>query len=131
MYRVAAALLALTVSGTSPVHLHIVVDVGLQTGPAHTEQATLRCDGDHTRATGFLRSRSKAACRVIRRGVLRRVVRDQQSRRLCSQIYGGPQRARITGTVGGDRVNLSLTRTDGCGTSDWDRLETLLGRPER
>jgi hypothetical protein len=131
VYRLAAALLALIASGTSPAHLHIVVDVGLQDGPTHSEQATLRCDPDHTRATGFLRSRSKAACRLIRRGTLHRVERDQNSRRLCSQIYGGPQHARITGTVGGDRVDLTITRTDGCGTNDWKRLEPLLGRPER
>ena len=131
MHWVAAALLALSVSGATSAHLHIDVDVGLQTGPAHTEQATLRCNGDHAHATGFLRAQRKAACRLIRRGVLRRVVRDQKSRRLCSQIYGGPQRARITGTVDGGRVNLTITRTDGCGTADWDRLETLLGEPER
>jgi hypothetical protein len=131
VHRLVAALLALTMSGASTAHLRVVVDVGLQTGPTHTEQATLRCDNDHTRATGFLRGRSKAACQIIRRGVLRRVVHDQQSRRLCSQIYSGPQRARITGTVGGDGINLTITRTDGCGTTDWDRLVTLLGRPER
>jgi hypothetical protein len=62
---------------------------------------------------------------------LRRVVRDQESRRLCSQIYSGPQQARITGTVRGERINLTITRTDGCGTADWHRLEALLGPPER
>jgi hypothetical protein len=131
VYRLAAALLALTVSATTPAHLHIIVDVGPQTSPVHAEQATLRCDSDHTQATGFLRTRSKAACQLIRRGVLSQVIRDQKSRRLCNQIYSGPQHAQITGTIGAKRVDLTITRTDGCGTGDWDKLKTLLGRPER
>ena len=51
--------------------------------------------------------------------------------RLCSQIFGGPQRAEITGSVRGSRVSLTVTRSDGCGVGDWDALHALLGDPER
>ena len=33
---------------------------------------------------------------------------------VCTEIYGGPQRARIVGTVAGKRVWATLTRTNGC-----------------
>jgi Subtilisin inhibitor-like len=40
----------------------------------------------------------------------------------CTQIYGGPDVARIVGTVKGNRVWANVTRTDGCQISRWDRL---------
>ena len=40
-------------------------------------------------------------------------------------------RARVTGTVQGERVDMTVTRTDGCGTADWQALEPLLGDPQR
>jgi hypothetical protein len=51
--------------------------------------------------------------------------------RMCAEIYGGPQTARITGTVAGTRVRVEITRADGCGIDDWNRLVWLLGPPER
>ncbi|MGY1749451.1 SSI family serine proteinase inhibitor [Modestobacter sp. SYSU DS0511] len=45
---------------------------------------------------------------------------------VCTQQYGGPQTARITGLWGGDPVDLELSRTDGCRIAQWDRLAPLL-----
>jgi LysM repeat protein len=93
-------------------------------------QATLSCDGAAS-ATGFLRDAAGPACDLVRRGDLQRVAAQQRRRRLCAQVYGGPQRARITGRVGGRRVDLTVTRADACGTADWQALEALLGNPQR
>jgi len=41
---------------------------------------------------------------------------------VCTEIYGGPQRARIVGTVAGKRVWTTLTRTNGCEISRWARV---------
>jgi hypothetical protein len=51
--------------------------------------------------------------------------------RICTEIYGGPQHARITGTIVGAPVDISVARSDGCGIGDWEQLEWLLGPPER
>jgi hypothetical protein len=67
----------------------------------------------------------------VRGGAVQRVARGQRSGRVCSQIYGGPQRAHVTGTIDGRQVDLTVTRTDGCGTDDWRALEPLLGDPQR
>ena len=67
----------------------------------------------------------------MHRGAIQRVANNQRSRRVCSQIYGGPQRAHIKGTINAKPVNLTVTRTDGCGTADWQTLEPLLGDPQR
>ena len=43
----------------------------------------------------------------------------------CSQVYGGPQRALVTGTLDGRRVYARFRRTDGCQTERWQRVAFL------
>jgi LysM repeat protein len=92
-------------------------------------QATLTCDGTPT-GTGFLRDHAGEACALVHDGVIQRVAAAQSRPRECAQIYGGPQHARITGTIDGDKVDLTVTRADSCGTHDWEILQPLLGDPE-
>ena len=40
----------------------------------------------------------------------------------CTQIYGGPQEARIAGVVGGRAVDAMFSRNNGCEIDRWDRL---------
>jgi len=47
----------------------------------------------------------------------------------CTEIYGGPQRARVVGTVAGKRVWTTLTRTNGCEISRWARMSPWLLPP--
>jgi hypothetical protein len=44
---------------------------------------------------------------------------------VCTQIYGGPQEALVTGTVRGDRVWVRFSRRDGCEIDRWNRLAPL------
>ena len=93
-------------------------------------RATLHCDAN-ARATGFLRHAAGPACKVVRRGVLQRVARSQRIRRQCRPVRGGPQSAHVAGTIRGQRITFTVTRTDGCGTADWQALEPILGHPQR
>ena len=43
----------------------------------------------------------------------------------CVQIYGGPQTARVFGTLAGKKIDAKFNRTNGCETSRWDSLEPL------
>jgi hypothetical protein len=43
----------------------------------------------------------------------------------CTQIYGGPQVARVTGTFERRRVWATFKRTDGCEISRWNRVRFL------
>lgn len=45
---------------------------------------------------------------------------------VCTQLYGGPQTARVTGEVGGRRVDARFTRRNGCEIARWERLAALL-----
>jgi hypothetical protein len=47
--------------------------------------------------------------------------------KLCTQQYGGPQVAVVTGTFHGRTVEAVFTRTDGCEISRWKIMGPLLG----
>lgn len=46
--------------------------------------------------------------------------------RFCTEQYGGPQTARITGLWRAEPVDLQVSRTDGCRISQWESLGPLL-----
>jgi hypothetical protein len=45
---------------------------------------------------------------------------------VCTQIYGGPQVARVIGMIDGERVWARFSRTNGCQIDRWDRLSPWL-----
>ena len=47
--------------------------------------------------------------------------------RACTMVFGGPEKATVTGTVGGETVLAELNRTNGCEIDRWTSLEPLLG----
>ena len=101
---------------TAPTSLTIVVDDGRGT----TTTWHLTCDpagGDHPHPT--------AACAALSVGGARSLP-PVPADRACTQIYGGPQTARITGTWAGKAVDATLSRTDGCQIARWDGLSGLL-----
>ena len=48
---------------------------------------------------------------------------------ICTQIYGGPQKAVVKGTVGGQRIWASFRRRNGCEIDRWDRFSPWLLPP--
>ena len=44
---------------------------------------------------------------------------------ICTQIYGGPQRARVKGTVDGSPVASGFSRSNGCEIHRWDSVRFL------
>ena len=47
--------------------------------------------------------------------------------RLCTQQYGGPQVAEVSGIFHDRRVDSVFTRTDGCEIARWNAMAPLLG----
>ncbi|MEX1357471.1 MAG: SSI family serine proteinase inhibitor [Gaiellaceae bacterium] len=43
----------------------------------------------------------------------------------CTQIYGGPEEALITGTFRGRTIKARFNRTDGCQIERWSRVAVL------
>lgn len=50
--------------------------------------------------------------------------------RLCTQQYGGPQVAVVTGWFYGREVSSRFSRTDGCEIARWKAMAALLGGVE-
>jgi hypothetical protein len=43
----------------------------------------------------------------------------------CTQIYGGPAEALVTGTFRGRKISARFNRTDGCQIERWNRVAVL------
>jgi hypothetical protein len=88
-----------------------------------TEVWTLRCNP----ARGTLPHPARA-CRKLRAGGPKLFAALPPST-VCTQVYGGPQKARVVGTVSGKRVHATFTRTDGCQIARWSALSPWLLPP--
>jgi hypothetical protein len=44
----------------------------------------------------------------------------------CAELFSGPQRAHVTGTYQGTRIDASFRRSDSCQTSRWARIAPVL-----
>jgi hypothetical protein len=81
---------------------------------------TLRCDPPG----GSLRQPARACERIASGGG--KLFAPVPRGIACTQIYGGPQKARVVGTVRGTKVWATFTRTDGCQIGRWQRLSPWL-----
>jgi hypothetical protein len=119
---VTAVVALLTVLASANVTLAVRYDDGA--GQRH--RATLSCRGDRARATGYLSAAPVRACRRARA-----MPPAPPKDRMCTQIYGGPQTARIAGRVGARRIDRVLSRTNGCKIDEWSRMAPLVPPPKR
>ena len=88
-------------------------------GPDGPKRAwTLRC----APAGGTLPHRARA-CRRL--NTMAHPFRPVPPDAVCTQIYGGPQRALVTGRLRGHRVRARFDRSDGCEIGRWNRVRFL------
>jgi hypothetical protein len=67
-------------------------------------------------------------CKRERVDALADVAAPPDPARACTEIYGGPERAHVTGTIEGRAVDVTVARSDGCGIADYEALFAALGR---
>lgn len=83
---------------------------------------TLRCDppsGGHPNPTG--------ACELLHSGA--DVFAPVPAGGVSAQVYGGPQRAVVTGTWCGQPVSAGFSRTNAAETARWKRAVPILPDP--
>ena len=83
--------------------------------PQGSRETELECDAS-------ARSRRCEAARGLAGFLAKQPPRD----RVCTQIYGGPETARVRGTIGVRRIDRRFSKTNGCEIADWERAEPLL-----
>jgi hypothetical protein len=81
--------------------------------------AILACD-----PVGGTHPRAARACAVLAEfpDALQSVPRDVA----CTEIYGGPETAAVTGTLDGRSIRARFNRTNGCEIARWEKLHPLL-----
>jgi len=84
---------------------------------------TLRCNPPR----GSLR-RPAAACRRLAAGGVK-LFAPSPTNAVCTEIYGGPQQARVVGTLAGKRIWAAFARTNGCAIGRWNRVSPWLLPP--
>ena len=84
-------------------------------GPEPAKQARISCDADG-RGTGC------AAAAGLRPADFEPTPADIA----CTEQFGGPQTAKVTGSLEGEHVEGSFSRRDGCEIARWDKLAALL-----
>ena len=95
---------------------------GSSTGPPDAVW-TLRCSP----ARGTLPRPARACAKLTAGGT--KLFAPMRDDLICTDIYGGPQRALVVGSLGGKRVWVTFVRTNGCHISRWDRLSPWLLPP--
>jgi hypothetical protein len=90
------------------------------------KHATLTCGDGSRHADGFLAGARdpEALCRHARE-LAPFLTAAPDPHRICAQVYGGPETARVHGRIGDQRVDRRFARTDSCKIADWDRVAVL------
>jgi hypothetical protein len=90
-------------------------------GETHTW--TLRCD-----PPGGTHPDPGAACSAL--ASLERPFAETPPDMACTELYGGPATAHVTGTFAGETIDTTFGRADGCEIDRWGLHEALID-PER
>jgi hypothetical protein len=94
-------------------HADVVVTVDPDgEGGRAAKEARLRCETPD----------ASAACRAIADGALEPTPRGTA----CTQQFGGPHTATVTGTVEGRRVDAEFSRANGCEIARWQDAAPVL-----
>jgi subtilisin inhibitor-like len=91
--------------------------------PTESVTWTLRCDP----IRGSLPRPARACARLAAGGA--RLFARLPRNIVCTEIYGGPQRARVVGTVNGRRIFATFARSNGCEIDRWRRISPWLVPP--
>ena len=99
-------------SGTALV---VRVDADGPRGPERPKSTTVRC------AAGDASKACRAAARLTPANF-----GPPPDNVACTQIFGGPETARISGRLRGEPVSATLSKVDGCEISRWKTFAALL-----
>jgi hypothetical protein len=110
-------------SGSGAIELTVLYD----DGSGRKTTGTLTCRGADRRAEGALDAgASPTELCAHARGIAELLTSEPDEGRACTQIYGGPETAVVTGTIDDDKVDRRFARTNGCELADFKRAAGLL-----
>lgn len=100
------------------------IDITITHPDADPVTYTIGCTGDAFPVTPEVEGvDGAAACdRLADPAALARLVDGPPADQVCTEIYGGPDLATITGEINGQAIDATIDRANGCGIADWDEL---------
>jgi hypothetical protein len=107
-----------------PVSISVRYDDGIG---GRVRTGALECTASGERAAGALAGPlpAKKLCAQAR-SLASLLTRKPAKGRACTQIYGGPETARVKGTIGGRAFDRRFKRTNGCEIADYARVAVAL-----
>jgi len=101
----------------SPTKARLEISVSIRGSEAPTKVWTLVCP------SGGTLPHSARACAKL--AAMRQPFAPVPKTQACTQIYGGPQVADVTGSFRGRPVNAHFDRGNGCEIARWNRVKFL------
>jgi len=95
-------------------------------GSDAVQERTLECADSQPLESSTVRE-PEAACEALANAGEKVFFGLPDPNLICTQEYGGPQQAHVTGTLNGKPVDKRFSLTDGCKISEWHAMEALLG----
>jgi hypothetical protein len=127
MRLAAATLAALAVAGcggrrdsdqaASSTTADLQIEISIRNSEAPTKVWTLKCP------PGGNLPDAATACRKL--GEVKDPFAPVPKGTACTQIYGGPEIAGVSGTFNSERVDTEFSRGDGCEIERWKRVSFL------
>ena len=118
---------ATTTTAVAAAATSLSIEVRLDPAAA-PQTGTLQCDGS-AKGTGLLAESASAAkaCAALANPAAVAYLRNPRPEgQVCTQIFGGPETAHVTGTLQGQPVTVDLARRNGCETAGWELVRPLL-----
>jgi hypothetical protein len=72
---------------------------------------------------------AEAACAALKNNAALLSPSTRGTAQACTEQYGGPQQATVTGIVDETPVDVTFARTNGCEISAWNAAQDILGVP--
>lgn len=113
---------AVPTPGAGNAELSILVKASPDAAP---QSYTLVCR-DGSPAAESKHPTASAACSALKENPAL-LERSSKTGQPCTQQYGGPQTATVTGAVDGKAVESSYSLTDGCEINAWNAVKDILG----
>lgn len=116
-----------TPRASQPVAGALELLVRADKGPGAAAVSMLHCRPGDMRATGPLAKRADISRLCTSARLLTGLLTSKPpARRVCTQVYGGPQTLRFTGTIGERSVDRMFTRTNGCAIKEYEQITQAL-----
>ncbi|MCU1517255.1 MAG: serine protease inhibitor [Pseudarthrobacter sp.] len=104
-------------------------ELAIMVKPSDTEAAvnyTLVCQ-DGAPSAESTHPAAEPACAAVKANPSVLTPSTRGTAQACTEQYGGPQTATVTGMVDGTPVDTSFARTNGCEISAWNAAQAILG----